>query len=175
MSPSRRPSLTEASSLLEDAPPLYHSADVAEGASTSGEHGNGAASINNFSRSDLRWILAGLWSGVLLGAFDGRAFRAQQKWILPRKSIGTVVATLLAPIGSEFQASHQSSHIGTAYLLSVCCFTPLYGKNLSLILCRSVDHCPQEDWLTYWDGKVRCCSHYPSSVVSDNVSPISTI
>jgi len=52
-----------------------------------------------------------LWSGVLLGAFDG-----------------TVVATLLTPIGSEFKASNQSSYIGTAYLLSVCCFTPLYGR-----------------------------------------------
>jgi len=41
---------------------------------------------------------------------------------------GTVVATLLTPIGSEFEASNQSSYIGTAYLLSVCCFTPLYGR-----------------------------------------------
>jgi MFS family permease len=42
--------------------------------------------------------------------------------------IGTVVATLLAPIGSYFNKSNQSSYIGTSYLLSVCCFTPLYGK-----------------------------------------------
>lgn len=56
-------------------------------------------------------MLAGLWAGVFLGAFDG-----------------TVVATLLTPIGSEFNASNQASYIGTSYLLSVCCFTPLYGR-----------------------------------------------
>src|SRR6266478_1840492 len=164
MSPTQGSSFTEASSLLEDAQPLYHSAGTAEEASTSGERGNGAPPTNSSSRTDLYWILAGLWSGVLLGAFDGRGISYSTKRTLPRKSIGTVVATLLAPIGSEFQASHQSSHIVTAYLLSVCCFTPLYGKNLSLILSRSFDYCTQEDWLTYWDGKVRCCSHYPSSV-----------
>jgi len=40
---------------------------------------------------------------------------------------GTIVATLLAPIGSYFNESNRSSYIGTSYLLSVCCFTPLYG------------------------------------------------
>lgn len=63
------------------------------------------------TKADLCWMLAGLWAGVCLGAFDG-----------------TVVATLLTPIGSEFNASDQASYIGTAYLLSVCCFTPLYGR-----------------------------------------------
>jgi hypothetical protein len=42
---------------------------------------------------------------------------------------GTVVATLLTPIGSEFNANDQASYIGTSYLLSVCCFTPLYGSH----------------------------------------------
>ncbi|KAK2466351.1 hypothetical protein APHAL10511_001993 [Amanita phalloides] len=107
MSPSRRLS-ADRSSLLDEAPPSYHSIDDVD--ERSGQ-ADGVAPINRFSKTDLCWILAGLWSGVLLGAFDG-----------------TVVATLLAPIGSEFQASHQSSYIGTAYLLSVCCFTPLYGR-----------------------------------------------
>ncbi|EPT03548.1 hypothetical protein FOMPIDRAFT_1158252 [Fomitopsis schrenkii] len=76
------------------------------------------APLNKVSRSDLHWILAGLWSAVFLGAVDG-----------------TIVATLLAPIGSYFNESNRSSYIGTSYLLSVCCFTPLYGR-LSDILGR---------------------------------------
>ncbi|CAE6521165.1 unnamed protein product [Rhizoctonia solani] len=67
--------------------------------------------INNPSRTDLIWILAGLWSAVFLGALDT-----------------TIVATLVSPIGSYFQKSHQASYLGTSYLLSVCCFTPLYGR-----------------------------------------------
>lgn len=43
---------------------------------------------------------------------------------------GTVVATLVSPIGSYFNKSEQSSYLGTSYLLSVCCFTPLYGQLL---------------------------------------------
>ncbi|OSC99177.1 MFS general substrate transporter [Trametes coccinea BRFM310] len=74
--------------------------------------------LNKVSRSDLMWVLAGLWSAVFLGALDG-----------------TIVATLLSPIGSYFNESNRSSYIGTSYLLSVCCFTPLYGR-LSDILGR---------------------------------------
>ncbi|PSR73635.1 hypothetical protein PHLCEN_2v10554 [Hermanssonia centrifuga] len=74
--------------------------------------------FNKVSKTDLAWVLAGLWSAVFLGALDG-----------------TIVATLLAPIGSYFNESNRSSYIGTSYLLSVCCFTPLYGR-LSDILGR---------------------------------------
>ncbi|EKM59678.1 uncharacterized protein PHACADRAFT_87775 [Phanerochaete carnosa HHB-10118-sp] len=74
--------------------------------------------LNKASKGDLAWVLAGLWSAVFLGALDG-----------------TIVATLLAPIGSYFHESNRSSYIGTSYLLSVCCFTPLYGR-LSDILGR---------------------------------------
>ncbi|KAG9103605.1 hypothetical protein FRC06_009615 [Ceratobasidium sp. 370] len=77
-----------------------------------------SSAINNPSRTDLLWILGGLWSAVFLGALDT-----------------TIVATLLSPIGSHFQKSHQASYLGTSYLLSVCCFTPLYGR-LSDILGR---------------------------------------
>ncbi|EMD40562.1 hypothetical protein CERSUDRAFT_111161 [Gelatoporia subvermispora B] len=73
---------------------------------------------NKISGYDLTWVLAGLWSAVFLGALDG-----------------TIVATLLSPIGSYFNESNRSSYIGTSYLLSVCCFTPLYGR-LSDILGR---------------------------------------
>jgi len=68
------------------------------------------------SRMDLIWILAGLWSAVFLGALDG-----------------TIVATLMTPIGNYFNKSNQASYIGTAYLLSVCCFTPLYGRLSDII------------------------------------------
>ncbi|KAF8897363.1 vacuolar amino acid permease [Infundibulicybe gibba] len=108
---ARRPSSPETRPLLEEAPPSYHSIDdVDEVGSHTGSDVD-IPPLNKFSRADICWILAGLWSSVLLGAFDG-----------------TVVATLLTPIGSEFQASNQASYIGTSYLLSVCCFTPLYGR-----------------------------------------------
>ena len=46
---------------------------------------------------------------------------------------GTIAATLLSPIGAYFNRSNQSSYIGTSYLLSVCCFTPLYGRLSDII------------------------------------------
>jgi hypothetical protein len=46
--------------------------------------------------------------------------------------LGTIVATLQQPIGEYFQQSHKASYIGTSYLLSICCFTPLYGKYILL-------------------------------------------
>ncbi|KAF8974403.1 vacuolar amino acid permease [Flammula alnicola] len=115
MSVERRPSSIETSSLLAERPPSYHSTDDVNPSppSPTNSEPDDAPPINNFSKTDIRWILAGLWSAVFLGAFDGK---------------GTVVATLLSPIGSEFKASNQSSYIGTSYLLSVCCFTPLYGR-----------------------------------------------
>jgi MFS family permease len=88
-------------------------------------------------RVSLVWILAALWSAVFLGALDGTSFRrlvtTGHSYILV--TTGTIVATLLSPIGAHFNRSNQSSYIGTAYLLSVCCFTPLYGR-LSDILGR---------------------------------------
>lgn len=83
------------------------------------------------------WILVALWSAVFLGALDGvlsrRLVTARRSYIVV--TTGTIVATLLSPIGAHFNRSNQSSYIGTAYLLSVCCFTPLYGR-LSDILGR---------------------------------------
>lgn len=63
-----------------------------------------------------RLICLSVWSCTLLGALDG-----------------TLVATLLTDIGSSFQASNQASWLGTAYLLSQCCFTPIYGRLSDLI------------------------------------------
>ncbi|KAJ3988110.1 major facilitator superfamily domain-containing protein [Lentinula detonsa] len=108
--------------LLDDVPSTYNTLDNANctsDTSTLAEPENTEPPpLNNFSRLDTCWILAGLWSAVFLGALDG-----------------TVVATLLSPIGSHFNRLNQSSYIGTSYLLSVCCFTPLYGR-LSDILGR---------------------------------------
>ncbi|ORY27197.1 putative multidrug resistance protein fnx1 [Naematelia encephala] len=63
-----------------------------------------------------RIICFSIWGCSLLGAFDS-----------------TVVATLLSDIGSEFNASNQAAWLGTAYLLSACCFTPIYGRLSDLI------------------------------------------
>lgn len=70
---------------------------------------------------------------------------------------GTVVATLVSPIGSYFNKSQQSSYLGTSYLLSVCCFTPLYGP--------SGDRRPrlplnsyQVVYQTSWVGRAQCFS-----------------
>lgn len=79
------------------------------------------------SKGELAWMLAGLWSGVLLGAFDGKGIDTPRPIHRAKNDSGTVVATLVTPIGSEFNASNQVSYVGTSYLLSVCCFTPLYG------------------------------------------------
>ena len=165
MSSLRASSPTESSSLLEDAPSSYHSVNEVDESTTQNRQADGVTTVNQFSKTELYWILAGLWSGVLLGAFDGRTY------FFPKLSIsdqeqGTVVATLLAPIGSEFKASHQSSYIGTSYLLSVCCFTPLYGKVLFNWLSYSSNYSRmQEDWRISWAGRAQCYSHYPSSVV----------
>lgn len=58
-----------------------------------------------------RWTVSALWCIVFLGAMDG-----------------TITATMITPVGSYFHKSNEASYIGTAYLLSVCCFTPLYGR-----------------------------------------------
>ncbi|KZS97519.1 vacuolar amino acid permease [Sistotremastrum niveocremeum HHB9708] len=68
------------------------------------------------SFGDLVWILVGLWTAVFLGALDG-----------------TIVATLLSPIGSYFNKSNQASYLGTSYLLSVAACTPLYGRLSDII------------------------------------------
>ncbi|KAH7879564.1 vacuolar amino acid permease [Lentinula edodes] len=118
-----RPASMERIPLLDDVPLTYNAfddgGDYTSDTSTLAEpEASEPPSLNKFSRLETCWILAGLWSAVFLGALDG-----------------TVVATLLSPIGSHFNKLNQSSYIGTAYLLSVCCFTPLYGR-LSDILGR---------------------------------------
>ncbi|KAG7086848.1 hypothetical protein E1B28_002769 [Marasmius oreades] len=56
-------------------------------------------------------ILAGVWLGTFLSSVNM-----------------TLVPTMLPSISSQFEKSHQASWLGTAYLLSTCTFTPLYGR-----------------------------------------------
>jgi hypothetical protein len=76
---------------------------------------------------------------------------------------GTVVATLLTPIGSYFRKSDQVAYLGTSYLLSVCCFTPLYGRlSDSAHLAPRPVHRAHER-LQSSAVKARCSSLYPLS------------
>lgn len=63
-----------------------------------------------------RLICLAAWSCTFLGSLDS-----------------TIVATVLTDIGSSFNASNQAQWLGTAYLLSLCCFTPVYGRLSDLI------------------------------------------
>jgi hypothetical protein len=131
MLPDRRSShSSEERPLLEDPPPSYHATDDVDDVALPTED---ALPMNNFSRVDTIWILAGVWSPVFLGAFDGACERSCVRRAFYDSTTGTVVATLLTPIGSQFKASNQASYIGTSYLLSVCCFTPLYGTLISRV------------------------------------------
>ncbi|KAF7301419.1 hypothetical protein MIND_00707200 [Mycena indigotica] len=78
--------------------------------------------------TDKLWILAGLYSAVFLGALDGKKKGIHARWQTTNMQPGTIVATLLTAIGSDFNKSNEASYIGTSYLLSLCCFTPLYGR-----------------------------------------------
>ncbi|MCO5588142.1 hypothetical protein L7F22_042097 [Adiantum nelumboides] len=40
----------------------------------------------------------------------------------------TIVATLVGAISSSFNRNEQAAWLGTSYLLSVCCFSPIYGR-----------------------------------------------
>ncbi|KAL7415709.1 MFS general substrate transporter [Mrakia frigida] len=71
---------------------------------------------NGMSTADFRWLMTGLWTLTFIASLDS-----------------TIVATLVSSIGSSFEAMQLSSWIGTSYLLSVCCFTPLYGRLCGII------------------------------------------
>ena len=87
------------------------SAEVTPPISSKGHHNLAGLSTLRF-----RLICLSTWSCAFLAAFDG-----------------TVVATLISDIGSSFDASNQASWLGTAYLLSLCCFTPIYGRLSDMI------------------------------------------
>ncbi|KIR59281.1 multidrug resistance protein fnx1 [Cryptococcus bacillisporus CA1873] len=112
--------LSERERLLKPAPAppgttLYSEPDHSKDIKTADEH---KLSYNKVGLSARRfWILcASMWVASFLNAFDG-----------------TVVATLLGPISSSFKATNMASWLGTAYMLSVCCFTPIYGRLCDII------------------------------------------
>ena len=62
----------ESRPLLDQRPPSYHSAsDVDSEATLDGDESSSPPLINAKSKSEIVWILAGLWSAVFLGALDG--------------------------------------------------------------------------------------------------------
>lgn len=62
-------------------------------------------------KSDLWLVLTSLWIGVFLAALDG-----------------TVVATMLSTIGSDFKATNLVSWLGTSFFVSNSGFQALYGR-----------------------------------------------
>ncbi|KAN0060279.1 hypothetical protein ACQY0O_007608 [Thecaphora frezii] len=66
--------------------------------------------------SELVPVLTALWVPVFVASLDG-----------------TIVATLLSSISSSFNASEQAAWLGSSYLLSVCCFTPIYGRLADIV------------------------------------------
>lgn len=164
---SRNHSPSEASPLLRTQHPPQ-SYDAVEDESASPQSPSDFKPPNKVSKSDLAWVLAGLWSAVFLGALDGKQRAPCHREAHTNVFPGTIVATLLSPIGSYFNESNRSSYIGTSYLLSVCCFTPLYGTCISAYRTAHPQlriHV-QDVFPTSWDGKVLCCSLSHSSVIS---------
>ncbi|KAJ7359512.1 MFS general substrate transporter [Mycena albidolilacea] len=73
----------------------------------------GPAEVSN---SDFALLMTGIWSLFFIGSLDA-----------------TIVATLISTIGSSLESMQLSSWIGTAYLLSLCAFTPLYGRLANIL------------------------------------------
>ncbi|KAJ7482005.1 MFS general substrate transporter [Mycena latifolia] len=61
-------------------------------------------------------LMIGIWSLAFMSSLDT-----------------TIVATLLPTIGSSLESMQLSSWIGTAYLLSLCACTPLYGRLANIV------------------------------------------
>lgn len=62
-------------------------------------------------RADIVVIMGAMWIGTFLAALDG-----------------TIVATILSKVGSEFKVSKEVGWLGTSYLLTQTAFQPLYGR-----------------------------------------------
>ncbi|KAK9369171.1 major facilitator superfamily domain-containing protein [Lipomyces kononenkoae] len=79
--------------------------------STRGIAPSASSRPGELSTTQLAIVFLSLYIGVFLAALDG-----------------TVVATLLAHIASEFDGFRNVSWIATAYLIACAAFQPLYGK-----------------------------------------------
>ncbi|CAD6900073.1 unnamed protein product [Tilletia controversa] len=62
-------------------------------------------------RDDVLLIMSAMWIGTFLAALDG-----------------TIVATIMSTVGSEFRVSREIGWLGTSYLLTQTAFQPLYGR-----------------------------------------------
>lgn len=71
--------------------------------------------IGGRSRRDVFLILGSMWIGTFLAAADG-----------------SIVATILATVGSEFKVSKEVAWLGTSYLLTQTAFQPLYGRGADI-------------------------------------------
>ncbi|KAF9030985.1 MFS general substrate transporter [Hymenopellis radicata] len=71
---------------------------------------------HDMTRAEFCILMAGVCSLSFISSFDG-----------------IIVATLLSTIASSFESMQLSSWIGTSYLLSVCCFAPLYGRLCNIL------------------------------------------
>ncbi|PWN47285.1 MFS general substrate transporter [Violaceomyces palustris] len=67
-------------------------------------------------RSEWVAVMGSLWITLFMAGLDG-----------------TIVMTLIQSIASSFQAAEKSSWLGTSYLLSVCAFSPVYGRLSDII------------------------------------------
>lgn len=92
--------------------------------------------LANLPAVRFRLLCLSVWTCTFLSALDG-----------------TIIATILTPIGSSFNASNQTSWLGTSYLLSVCVFTPIYGR-LADLAGRRVAHLTALTFFTL--GTVGC-------------------
>ncbi|KAK9470450.1 major facilitator superfamily domain-containing protein [Dipodascopsis tothii] len=107
----------ETDALLEQQPSLDNpfTPESADEAGPSGSDDGLVAQaeelIEELSNAKLASVFVSLYMGVFLAALDG-----------------TIVATLLAHIASEFDEMRNVSWIATAYLIACAAFQPLYGK-----------------------------------------------
>lgn len=88
--------------------PLLSRPGTGEASEEAGTHGQ---DIPNPSFKVLVPCCIAVWVPVLVASLDS-----------------TIVATLVGSVSSSFNKSEQSAWLGTSYLLSVCCFTPIYGR-----------------------------------------------
>lgn len=84
--------------------------------------------LAGYSATRFRLTAASIWCCTFFAAFDN-----------------TVLATLTSTISSRFAAANQGAWLGTAYLLSSCCFTPIYGR-LADIFGRRAAHMVATFW-----------------------------
>ncbi|KAJ7128350.1 major facilitator superfamily domain-containing protein [Mycena epipterygia] len=68
------------------------------------------------TRYDLALLMTGIWSLTFISSLDA-----------------TIVATLITQEAYDMAYMQLSSWIGTSYLLSLCAFTPLYGRLVNII------------------------------------------